>query len=174
MESENSKYYYCYPCQKTILIQNPELLCPECGSDFLQEAKMPEPEANQAQGIPLDEFLTLFPHIFPNRPAAFTRLIEDLRNRSQPSNRGINILLRNLLQHLNEVAINPQNNEEIVSMDKVLVQANDENECKICASGFAVGEEKFTLGCSHHFHSDCLEPWLKLSNLCPVCKKRVS
>jgi E3 ubiquitin-protein ligase RNF115/126 len=174
MQSENSKYYYCFQCKKTILLQTIDLLCTECGSDFLQEAKMPEPEASQSPGIPLDEFLTLFPHIFPNRPAGFNQIVEALRNRGSGSGRNIQNLLRSFIQLLNDPL--PPNPESEATLGKEVVQVgpNDENECNICFSKFSEGEEKFVIECNHQFHVDCLAPWLKLNNLCPLCKKRVS
>ena len=174
MQSNRSKYYYCFQCKRTIIIRTGDLLCPECGSDFLQEAEIAEPETSHSAGIPLDEFLTLFPHIFPNRPAGFNRIVEGLRNRSNNSGRNIQNLLRTLIQLLNDpLSVNAESEAEL-SKEVVTAGPDDENECNICFTKFILNEEKFIIECSHQFHVECLAPWLKLNNLCPVCKKKVS
>ncbi|GAM23517.1 hypothetical protein SAMD00019534_066920 [Acytostelium subglobosum LB1] len=46
-------------------------------------------------------------------------------------------------------------------------------ECSICLSGFEVGERLKTLPCQHHYHSDCIDNWLIIKGMCPVCKSDV-
>ena len=43
-----------------------------------------------------------------------------------------------------------------------------ENECSICLSQFAVGEELSILPCLHKFHKTCITNWLKISKKCPI------
>jgi len=45
---------------------------------------------------------------------------------------------------------------------------NKENECSICLSQFAVGEELSLLPCLHKFHKTCITNWLKISKKCPI------
>ena len=45
-----------------------------------------------------------------------------------------------------------------------------ENSCAVCKDEFTIGEECLLMPCSHHFHGDCLLPWLKERNSCPVCR----
>ena len=35
---------------------------------------------------------------------------------------------------------------------------------------FAQGESCLIMPCKHHFHKECLIPWLKERNSCPVCR----
>ncbi|EOA37797.1 hypothetical protein CARUB_v100085910mg, partial [Capsella rubella] len=42
--------------------------------------------------------------------------------------------------------------------------------CCICQEEYNEGEEMGTLECGHNFHSQCIKEWLKLKNLCPICK----
>ena len=40
----------------------------------------------------------------------------------------------------------------------------------------SVGSQVMQLGCKHHFHADCIQPWLKLQGraaACPLCKQLV-
>uniref|UniRef100_A0A7S4RYN1 RING-type domain-containing protein n=1 Tax=Alexandrium monilatum TaxID=311494 RepID=A0A7S4RYN1_9DINO len=42
--------------------------------------------------------------------------------------------------------------------------------CTICQSDFRAGETVMTLPCGHHYHGDCLKPWLGVSKNCPLCE----
>lgn len=43
-------------------------------------------------------------------------------------------------------------------------------ECSICKDNYQLKETVITMPCSHKFHEDCILPWLKLHNSCPVCR----
>ena len=45
-----------------------------------------------------------------------------------------------------------------------------ENACPVCKEEFVLSEECLLMPCEHHFHKDCLIPWLKERNSCPVCR----
>ncbi|KAK3096579.1 hypothetical protein FSP39_001452, partial [Pinctada imbricata] len=44
-------------------------------------------------------------------------------------------------------------------------------QCSVCMEDFKLGEEAKKLPCEHHFHKDCIVPWLQMHGTCPVCRK---
>jgi len=47
-------------------------------------------------------------------------------------------------------------------------QAGD--ECAICLSAYQEGDDMSVLPCKHQLHTECLTPWLKQTNSCPLCR----
>jgi len=48
--------------------------------------------------------------------------------------------------------------------------AKGERNCPICLEEFVLGEECRILPCWHRCHPQCIDPWLRLNAICPVCK----
>ncbi|XP_053623266.1 uncharacterized protein LOC128682538 isoform X2 [Plodia interpunctella] len=44
-------------------------------------------------------------------------------------------------------------------------------ECSICFDVILKNQQVTTLPCTHHFHSDCIAPWLQEQQTCPNCRK---
>ncbi|XP_055815865.1 E3 ubiquitin-protein ligase MBR2-like [Solanum dulcamara] len=42
--------------------------------------------------------------------------------------------------------------------------------CCICREEYTTGDDMGMLDCGHEFHSSCINQWLMLKNLCPICK----
>eukprot|EP01114_Cavostelium_apophysatum_P019326 TRINITY_DN6197_c0_g1_i2.p1 TRINITY_DN6197_c0_g1~~TRINITY_DN6197_c0_g1_i2.p1 ORF type:complete len:331 (-),score=46.72 TRINITY_DN6197_c0_g1_i2:21-1013(-) len=53
--------------------------------------------------------------------------------------------------------------------------SNDESKtkCGICLADYEEGEELKTLTCLHSFHSGCVDKWLAINKVCPVCRKEI-
>ena len=45
-----------------------------------------------------------------------------------------------------------------------------ENSCAVCKDEFNIGEECLSMPCNHYFHRNCLLPWLRERNSCPICR----
>jgi hypothetical protein len=42
--------------------------------------------------------------------------------------------------------------------------------CTVCCEGIPLGGKGMFMPCGHIYHPDCLNPWLKDHNTCPVCR----
>jgi len=76
--------------------------------------------------------------------------------------------------HTTQRVINPTSKEAIEALPKVTIDINNVSEhsrCSVCIEDFRVGEcGVVILPCGHLFHEECLLPWLKEHNTCPVCR----
>ncbi|RWW43243.1 hypothetical protein BHE74_00051118 [Ensete ventricosum] len=45
--------------------------------------------------------------------------------------------------------------------------------CCICLAKYVDNEELRELPCTHFFHKECVDKWLKINALCPLCKTEV-
>src|SRR5207248_9774127 len=54
-----------------------------------------------------------------------------------------------------------------------LIPNSDDAVCSICLESYEDGDELRNLWCSHHFHKDCVDEWLKLNKKCPMCREDV-
>lgn len=45
--------------------------------------------------------------------------------------------------------------------------------CCICLAKYANNDDLRELSCGHFFHMECVDKWLKINALCPLCKSEV-
>ncbi|GBG73327.1 hypothetical protein CBR_g13047 [Chara braunii] len=50
----------------------------------------------------------------------------------------------------------------------------EDAECCICLSAYEDGVELRGLPCLHHFHSACIDKWLRAKATCPLCKYNIA
>merc|ERR1711871_1217363 len=44
------------------------------------------------------------------------------------------------------------------------------SSCTICLGDYEVKEELRLLPCGHCFHAECVDAWLQINRVCPICK----
>ncbi|KAJ1438221.1 Zinc finger, RING-type [Sesbania bispinosa] len=57
--------------------------------------------------------------------------------------------------------------------EKERVISGEDAACCICLAKYENNDELRELPCSHLFHKDCVDKWLKINALCPLCKSEV-
>ncbi|XP_004306138.1 PREDICTED: E3 ubiquitin-protein ligase RING1-like [Fragaria vesca subsp. vesca] len=57
----------------------------------------------------------------------------------------------------------------IETMSTVIV-TEEGTDCSICLESFKVSGEAKEMACTHRFHSDCIENWLRMRASCPLCR----
>ena len=87
-----------------------------------------------------------------------------------------NIISHIMLHDTNKYGNPPAAKKAVESLKKYKINEEKikefgfENSCAVCKDEFNIGEECLSMPCNHYFHGDCLIPWLKERNSCPVCR----
>ena len=80
----------------------------------------------------------------------------------------------NIGDNLYENIITALTDDEFNNLEKINYHDNnnlDKNNCNICLNFFDNNEKIIKLKCSHYYHINCIEIWLKKhSNKCPTCR----
>lgn len=86
---------------------------------------------------------------------------------------GLDNIISQLIGQLDGSGPPPAQEQTIESLPDVYIpnkHLENKLDCTVCQEYFT-GEEKVKeLPCNHYFHIDCITPWLKLHNSCPICR----
>lgn len=91
----------------------------------------------------------------------------------------INLMLQQVWIAAEEMAADddgppPASDAAIDSLLEVVIGENTarvaDDDCVVCRDAFKIGQSARELPCRHLFHSDCIVPWLKTRNTCPICR----
>ncbi|EHA8588416.1 putative RING-H2 finger protein ATL53 [Cocos nucifera] len=64
--------------------------------------------------------------------------------------------------------------EELEKMEEGKMAVGAEGECVVCLEEMAEGQAARVLpGCCHAFHRHCVDTWLQLHPVCPICRARL-
>ena len=87
-----------------------------------------------------------------------------------------NIITHLMLNDTNKYGNPPASKNAVEKLKKYIVNEEKikefgvENSCGVCKDEFNIGEECLSMPCNHYFHGNCLLPWLKERNSCPICR----
>ncbi|KAK0704851.1 hypothetical protein B0H67DRAFT_649252 [Lasiosphaeris hirsuta] len=91
---------------------------------------------------------------------AFDRIISQLRDQSNPG--GAPPASKTAIEKL-----------EVRELDEEMMAGETTTRCVICVDEMTKGDKASVLPCSHFFHGECVTPWLKQHNTCPVCRRPI-
>ncbi|KAJ6894069.1 hypothetical protein NC652_027978 [Populus alba x Populus x berolinensis] len=57
-----------------------------------------------------------------------------------------------------------------INLEEAACMDHEADSCIICQDDYKSKEKIATLDCGHEYHADCLKKWLRLKNVCPICK----
>ncbi|KAF8323214.1 hypothetical protein DL93DRAFT_635845 [Clavulina sp. PMI_390] len=89
------------------------------------------------------------------------------------SNEALDRIVSQLMEQSNGDKPVPAPDDMIASLPRIKVAAGSdllEKDCAVCKDDFEVAQETIQLPCKHHFHDECILPWIKQSGTCPVCR----
>jgi len=87
-----------------------------------------------------------------------------------------NIITQLMLNDTNKYGNPPASKDVVEKLKKYTINEEKkkefgfENCCAVCKDEFDIGEECIYMPCNHYFHGNCLIPWLKERNSCPICR----
>jgi hypothetical protein len=61
----------------------------------------------------------------------------------------------------------------LITINSSHVNDTADPSCPVCLNDLALGEEARQLPCSHLFHKQCVDEWLKVNASCPTCRASI-
>nr|CAD1827033.1 unnamed protein product [Ananas comosus var. bracteatus] len=169
------RLYWCYECRRALRIisfPSSDVFCPRCYGRFLHEIDhfppFPAPSASS-------------PPAPTSTPMTSPAVAADGSSSETPPTAPRLLLLR-LLANASFCRLRsqqrpprppPAESAAIAALPSVLIaeaHLRDGSQCPVCKEEFELGEEAREMPCNHVYHSDCIVPWLRLHNSCPVCR----
>lgn len=167
----SSEEYWCFACQQKVLteVRDDNRYCVLCNSDFIEDLLEDHPEDFVVEGTsppppPRARFNFVFPPMLPLQNmdnlvmgpggmiAPFQQIAEMIHASQQPPKK-------------------PTSKDFLSNLHVRDIRADDELEkCYVCQDDYVEGDEVVVLPCGHGYHRDCILPWCREHNTCPVCR----
>ena len=191
--SSPTKKYWCHKCRKEfskIYIENIDIQCSYCGGTFCEELECDDQSSNEhpSNFRPFDSNAgrnnnrrNISAMFFSRgiRPRTTSNLldmiIEYLAGQNEEDD--LETIINQIMMNDTNKYGNPPASKKAVEQleqcainEEILKSFGVENSCAVCKDEFAQGQNCLVMPCKHHFHKECLIPWLKERNSCPVCR----
>ncbi|WOH14574.1 hypothetical protein DCAR_0934094 [Daucus carota subsp. sativus] len=183
--------YWCHECDMSVSLITttaPTPLCPYCRSDFIEQldADLSNPSSIatpiHSNPIPPETIIStgnnggIIDESFPFSSVTaddnflldspyLHRLIHQLTDGNSgeinvgPSGSCHNPTAKSAIEAIPSIKIT----ELMIQLETVIL-------CAVCKEQFVVDNEAKQLPCNHIYHEECILPWLKSHNSCPVCR----
>ncbi|CAG9329642.1 unnamed protein product [Blepharisma stoltei] len=179
--------YWCHICKRESQINEETITCSSCGSNFVELIE--DEEQHPRNFVPYQPAQSI-------RNLLSSLLLSSLRSGTNVTD--TDATMDQIIHHLmmndtNRYGPPPASqgaistlpsvkiNQEVIKARGRLMSGFDECgerieedrvvlECSVCKEEFGPDEEAIDMPCQHMFHQNCLIPWLKEHNNCPVCR----
>lgn len=184
-----TKKYWCHLCKRDftkIYIESIGVQCSYCNKPFCEELEQTDVNSNSHPShFELYESSTRHMnshgvHFFSNNQPRTTSSLLDLIIHNlllQQFDDDIESIIDQIMMNDPNKYGNPPASKESVNhlqtfevSQSALDSLGIENSCSVCKDEFKLKDNCTSMPCHHSFHSDCLLPWLKERNSCPVCR----
>mmetsp|Transcript_3254 Transcript_3254/g.3597 ORF Transcript_3254/g.3597 Transcript_3254/m.3597 type:complete len:197 (-) Transcript_3254:120-710(-) len=85
-------------------------------------------------------------------------------------------LIDRLFHQHRSIGAPPASKTAIESLQDIVIHKDivSENiECSVCKCPFEIDDKATEMPCKHLYHEECLLPWLKMHNTCPICRYEI-
>lgn len=115
------------------------------------------------------EWEVLLPVGLENNPNA------ELDRDEQTHDAEYEVLLGQIVENDNSLMSSPPAAKSVIDNLQMVVLSQEDVEkkntlCAVCKDEISLEEQAKQLPCSHLYHGDCILPWLRIRNTCPVCR----
>lgn len=183
-KSSTTKKYWCYICKRAfnkIYIENSAIECNVCHNTMCEEIL----NSYSNDTISPQNYIPFSNHPSENEPRIVQlnnpspQLIDfvlGLIQRNYEDEEIEEILNYVLNEDTNKYGSPPAAKSEIEKLKKykinkdLLQKFGGKNMCPVCKEEFAEDDKCMDLPCLHHFHEECLMPWLNQHDSCPICR----
>jgi hypothetical protein len=168
-------------------VVDPSILCPHCGDNFVELARMPRPrrrrrlarlqrrrDERRQEAMHIQALLSALRASIVNQleeaevQMAMRQSMENYKPHMLPA---CKMSIGNLVDCEVLEGVGADHKQSSTGVTTTMDQLSDAS-CPICAEDFQVGDKVAARlpMCQHSFHSACVKKWFDVNNTCPICR----
>ncbi|KAI3385101.1 hypothetical protein SNEBB_003464 [Seison nebaliae] len=191
-DQQQQQQYYCYQCERSFVHRprNAEgnenrLECPQCKGEFIEEVPnrtnedflVNSVQAHIDSGMHLSNVVRLMTDFISNPGPMPGNGSFQIQMVGRPEGSDLQNLLTHFLNVYEGNGSPPARQADLnkLQTEKVTQEIVDQKtQCSICMDDLKIDSTVKKLPCGHYFHEDCIMPWLRLHDTCPVCRESLA